>query len=107
MTRKKQNEIERGTVGVVLGLIESGSLEHAQNTINAAIARAQAEGVHNLRIELCVKRGYYDDHEAECQIVGWRNETDEELKIRQQERDRDLEYRRMQYLQLKKEFEGK
>lgn len=103
-------EPDRRRVTVVLGEIDNDgqSLISLESTIRDARARAEKEGISELRTEIELLHGYYDSVSVSIQIVGMRDETDEEMAIRvadEQSRITDsVATRRRMYEALRQEF---
>ena len=106
-----ENVAKRGTVVIVLGTFEPfAGLDEMERLIADARARATRDGIRGLRIEVEATRGYYDDVDVTCQIIGVRDETDEEVALKAastRARARcDAEQRRELYEKLRQAFEG-
>ena len=84
--------MSKGTVKVVLGEIEryNSTLDTLEKTIADARKRAAAENIRNVVVDIDYERGYYDSVDISVQIVGTRDETDEEVEMRL----RDIEDRK-------------
>jgi hypothetical protein len=102
--------VNKGTVKVVLGDIERYGmpLDKLEQMIASAKQRAATENIRNIVIDIDYERGYYDSVDITAQIVGTRDETDEEFELRK----RDIEQRqqmneqqeRQAYERLKAKF---
>lgn len=102
---------QRHRVKVVLGIIsEDDTLEVLQEMLGAAKARAESEGVGDVRVVVETEKGYYDDVSVIVNLIGWREETEQEATMRQQQEAeralRTVDQRRKMYEQLKREFGG-
>lgn len=106
-------------ITVTIGLISSYmSLEELERVVREAKQRCLAEGLKHAVVQIDIRRGYYDEVDADVSIVAKRLETDEEEQIRELEEERSLQRqrqnlkkqltksdRRSLYEDLKREFE--
>ena len=91
----------RATVEVILGVLDDymafvdieDVVRHARERIDA-----NQEPFDDILLRVEVVHGYYDDHDVKIQIIGRRKETDEEMRLREQQ-DRQTAAQRIGQLQ--------
>lgn len=100
----------RGSVKVTLGLIEdSAPFTDVVAMFSQALDRIHHEKIENAQIDIDKQDGYYGSVTVTVSIIGYRDETDEEMAIRLQEAQRETrrkrESERATYERLRKKFE--
>lgn len=99
-------------VQVILGfLFEREDIDVVERKIAEAKQRAEKEGITNVRLDIDYEKGYYSNVTITAHIIGYRPETPEETKLREQHdaetQRRNEKAERENYLRLKKKYEGK
>ncbi len=103
LAKTQGNAPRRRSVKVILGVInDSMSLDHLTTMLADVAQRAELEDISNVETDISQERGYYDDVSVTVYLVGWRDETDEEMALRIQQ---EQEYATNQAERDRQEFE--
>lgn len=104
--------MSRRQVIVNLGYITDGELFGSiADKMRDAEVRARTENIHSLRFDIGYEMGYYNSVTVNVNLIGTRDETDEEVALRerdeQQQKQLTEAQQRQMYEKLKKKFGGR
>ena len=103
---------DRRTVSVVMYVFSQGDdLDSLLTELTEVKTRAENEGIRQIRLDVDITYGYYNDASANISLIGYRDETDEEAALRKQQAAWDKERKDLNdfalYQRLKNRFEKK